>query len=187
MSRVIGHPLFVAAVLAVAPSFAIGAEVVLDHRVETLAGEPYELSELDGKVVLVVNVASRCGMTPQYGPLQELYERYRDRGLVVLGFPCNQFGGQEPGTAEQIEEFCESRYGVTFPMMAKVDVNGGDASPLYAELTSEAATPDDPGAVRWNFEKFLIGRDGTVVKRFRTRVAPDSAEVTAEIEKALGS
>lgn len=165
----------------------MAGESVLDHKVWTLSGEPFDLGDLEGKVVLVVNVASECGATPQYAALQSLYEKYADRGLVVAGFPCNQFGGQEPGSASEIEQFCSTNYRVTFPMFAKIDVNGDDASPLYEELTSAAATPDDPGRVRWNFEKFLIGRDGTVIGRFRTPVEPDSAEVVSAIEEALGS
>ena len=156
----------------------------LDHTVESLAGEKVDLSEYKGKVVLMVNVASQCGATPQYGPLQELYEKHKDEGLVVIGFPCNQFGSQEPGSSQQIAEFCESRYQVDFPMMAKVEVNGADASPVYKALTEQAA---DGGPVRWNFEKFLVGRDGTVVERFRTGTQPTDKEfvsaVKAELEK----
>ena len=158
------------------------APTPLDHTVESLEGKQVDLSEYKGKVVLIVNTASKCGATPQYGPLEALYEKHKDEGLVVVGFPCNQFGSQEPGTAEDIAEFCEKNYGVSFPMMAKVDVNGPDASPVYKELTE---FDKDPGAVRWNFEKFLVGKDGNVVARFRTQTKPDSEEVVSAIQSEL--
>ena len=158
---------------------------VLDHKAQTLAGKEVDLSKYDGKVVLIVNVASRCGATPQYEALQRLHETYKDRGLVVLGFPCNQFGRQEPGTAAEIREFCTANYGVTFDMFSKVDVNGPDASPLYQHLTSEETNPEFAGNVRWNFEKFLISKDGKIVNRFRTGVQPNSDVVIAAIEKEL--
>ncbi|MBW0119224.1 glutathione peroxidase [Pseudonocardia abyssalis] len=155
----------------------------LDTPLSALDGSP--LPSLEGRVVLVVNVASKCGLTPQYTGLEQLQERFGDRGLTVLGVPCNQFGGQEPGTPEEIATFCSATYGVSFPLTEKVDVNGPDRHPLFAELTT---LPDDTGAagdVLWNFEKFLIGTDGTVLRRFRPRTEPGSDEVVAAVEAAL--
>jgi len=143
------------------------------------------LGDLSGKTLLVVNVASKCGLTPQYAALEALHARLADRGFSVVGFPCNQFMGQEPGTAEEIEEFCSTTYGVTFPMFEKIEVNGEGQHPIYNELT---AVPDADGAagdVQWNFEKFLIGPDGAVLARFRPRTVPDDPEVLAAIEKHL--
>lgn len=160
-------------------------ETVLDHEVKTLEGKKVDLSEYKGKVLLVVNVASRCGATPQYSALQGVYNVYKDDGLVVLGFPCNQFGKQEPGSADQIREFCTQNYGVTFPMMAKIDVNGEDASPFYKELTATETKPKKAGPVGWNFEKFLIGKDGNVAARFGTSTEPDDPEVIAAIKAEL--
>ena len=155
---------------------------VLGQTMETLTGQKADLSKYEGKVLLFVNVASQCGATPQYEPLQALYEKYKDKGLVVLGFPCNQFGAQEPGSPEEISSFCKENYGVTFPMFAKIDVNGPDAAPLYKHLTSKAS---DAGPVKWNFEKFLVGRDGNVVARFRTPIQPNDPKVIAAIEREL--
>jgi len=157
----------------------------LSFTMESLAGEKVDLSKYRGKVVLMVNVASECGATPQYGPLQSLYSKYQDKGLVVLGFPCNQFGSQEPGTAAEIQQFCTANYGVTFPMFAKIDVNGDDAAPLYKYLTSKETNPKHAGRVGWNFEKFLIGRDGQIVERFPTPVDPASDDVIEAIEREL--
>jgi glutathione peroxidase len=160
-------------------------EVIYDLEMPRLNGRPESLATYRGKVVLAVNVASKCGFTPQYAGLESLYERYADRGFTVLGFPCNQFGRQEPGSAEQIEEFCRVNYGVTFPIFAKLDVKGADQSPLFAELTQ---TPDDAGkagSVGWNFEKFLIDRQGNVTRRFRSRVKPEDTRVTEAIESLL--
>ena len=159
-------------------------DTVLDHKVETLNGAQTDLAQYRGDVVLIVNVASKCGFTGQYKPLQAAYEKYQGRGFVILGFPCNQFGGQEPGTREQIAAFCEKNYGVSFPLMGKVDVKGEGAIPLYQELTARGAT-DDPGPVKWNFEKFLVGRDGRVIARFRSGVDPDDPAFVAAVEKAL--
>ena len=159
---------------------------VLTGTVTSIDGKPVDLAGYQGKVVLVVNVASRCGYTKQYAKLQELHARYEGRGLVVLGFPCNQFGGQEPGTAEEIKTFCTSKYQVTFPMFGKVDVNGEKAAPLFAALTAADAPVADKGPVKWNFEKFLIGRDGRPVGRFRSKVAPDDPALVSAIEAALG-
>jgi glutathione peroxidase len=156
-----------------------------DTPIAALSGEPLDLEALRGRAVLVVNVASKCGLTPQYTGLEELQQRYADKGFTVLGVPCNQFGGQEPGTAEEIATFCSATYGVTFPLTEKIDVNGDTRHPLYGELT---ATPDAEGAagdVQWNFEKFLLGTDGTVLRRFRPRTEPTSPEVTEAIEAAL--
>ena len=156
-----------------------------DIPVKTLSGEDSSLGALAGKTLLVVNVASKCGLTPQYAALEALHERLADRGFSVVGFPCNQFMGQEPGTAEEIEEFCSTTYGVTFPMFEKIEVNGEGRHPIYDELT---AVPDADGAagdVQWNFEKFLLGPDGTVLARFRPRTVPDDLAVLAAIEKVL--
>lgn len=159
---------------------------LLDTPLATLQGAPTTLRELTGgSPALVVNVASRCGLTPQYTQLEALQKEYAPRGFTVVGVPCNQFAGQEPGTAEEIAEFCSATYGVTFPMTAKVEVNGASAHPLYQRLT---ATPDaggDAGEVQWNFEKFLISEDGEVVGRFRPRVLPDAPEVRSAIEAVL--
>ncbi len=158
---------------------------VLDFSMETLGGEAKKLSDYEGKVILVVNTASKCGLTPQYADLQKLYEQHKDQGLVVLGFPCNQFGGQEPGTAAEISTFCTENYGVTFPMFAKVDVNGDKACDLYKHLTKLETKPAGPGDISWNFEKFLINRNGEVVARFSPRTKPDAEEVSAALKKEL--
>ena len=158
---------------------------IYDAKINTLEGQPADLSEYKGKALLVVNVASRCGLTPQYTALEQLAKAYGQRGLTVIGVPCNQFMGQEPGTAAEIQTFCSTNYGVTFPMLAKTDVNGPDRHPLYAELTN---TPDDSGEagdVQWNFEKFLLAPGGEVVNRFRPRTIPDAPEVIAAIEAVL--
>lgn len=161
------------------------SDTVLDHQVKTLEGKKVDLSDYKGKALLVVNVASRCGATPQYAALQDVYENFKDDGLVVIGFPCNQFGKQEPGSAEDIREFCTANYGVSFPMMAKIDVNGDKADPFYKELTSTETKPKKAGPVGWNFEKFLIGRDGNVAARFGTSTEPDAPEVIEAIKAEL--
>jgi len=153
--------------------------------VKTLSGEDSSLGALAGKTLLVVNVASKCGLTPQYAALEALHARLADRGFSVVGFPCNQFMGQEPGTAEEIEEFCSTTYGVTFPMYEKIEVNGEGRHPIYDELTSVPDADGAAGDVQWNFEKFLLGPDGTVLARFRPRTVPDDPEVLAAIEKHL--
>ncbi len=158
---------------------------VQDIPVNTLSGQPGSLGDLAAKTLLVVNVASKCGLTPQYEGLERLHERFSDRGFSVVGFPCNQFGGQEPGTAEEIAEFCSLTYGVSFPMFEKIEVNGPGRHPIYTELT---AVPDATGAagdIQWNFEKFLVGRDGAILGRFRPRTEPQDAELVAAIEAAL--
>jgi len=156
-----------------------------DFKVKDIEGREQDLGELAGKVVLVVNVASKCGLTPQYDGLQRLYGEYRGRGLEVLGFPCNQFMGQEPGTEAEIQEFCTVQFGVTFPMFSKVEVNGPGQAPLYAWLTAETVGPEEAGDVKWNFGKFLIGKDGKVVARFSPQVEPCSAEIKQAVEDAL--
>ncbi|QDU37285.1 Hydroperoxy fatty acid reductase gpx1 [Maioricimonas rarisocia] len=157
----------------------------LSFKMESLTGDEVDLSKYRGKVVLMVNVASECGATPQYAPLQGLYSKYKDKGLVVLGFPCNQFGSQEPGTSQEIRQFCTANYGVTFPMFAKINVNGEEAAPLYKYLTSKETNPKHAGPIGWNFEKFLIDRDGNVVERFPTPVDPASDDVVEAIEREL--
>lgn len=150
---------------------------------EALDGEPLPLSTFNGKVVLVVNVASKCGLTPQYAALENLYQQYKDKGFSVLGVPCNQFAGQEPGTEQEIREFCSLNYGVTFPLSSKLEVNGPDRHQLYRLLAGEGA--EFPGDITWNFEKFLMGKDGRVLARFSPRTAPDEPSVIQAIEKAL--
>ena len=156
-----------------------------EYDLSALDGTPLDLGDLRRKAVLVVNVASRCGLTPQYTGLEHLQERFAGKGFSVLGVPCNQFGGQEPGTAEEIQTFCSTTYGVTFPMTEKLEVNGEDRHPLYRELTAFADDDGEAGDIQWNFEKFLVGPDGSVVRRFRPRTEPESAEVLEAIEAVL--
>lgn len=158
---------------------------VLNFKMNSLEGKEVDLSKYKGKVILMVNVASRCGATPQYEGLQDLYAKYKDKDFVVLGFPSNQFGKQEPGNSAQIREFCTKNYGVTFPMFEKIDVNGDDAAPLYKYLTSEKTNPGHSGRIGWNFEKFLISKDGQVVERFKTRQSPSMPAFTKAIEAEL--
>jgi len=161
------------------------ARSIYEIELPRLSGKPAKLSEYAGQVVLAVNTASKCGHTPQYSGLQALHDRFAERGFTVLGFPSNQFFNQEPGSAEEIQEFCTINYGVTFPLFSKLDVKGGDQHPLYAILSE---FPDDAGKagnVSWNFEKFLIGRDGRVVRRFRPKVQPEDPTVVAAIESLL--
>jgi glutathione peroxidase len=160
-------------------------KTVYDFTLNTIDGQPAPLGAYKGKVVLLVNVASRCGFTPQYTALESVYEKYKDRGFVIIGIPANNFGSQEPGTNKEIKTFCRSKYSVTFPMMAKVSVKGGDITPLYRFLTDKAAHPQTGGEIQWNFTKFLIGPDGRVITRFDSAITPDSPEVTGAIEKAL--
>ena len=155
-----------------------------DIPLKTIRGADASLADYAGKVLLIVNVASKCGLTPQYEGLEELYRAYRDRGLVVLGFPANEFAGQEPGSNAEIESFCTTNFGVDFPMFEKIVVKGDGLHPLYAELIAQSATPE--ADIAWNFEKFLVGRDGTVIGRFSPRMAPDDAALIAAIESALG-
>ncbi|OBI96402.1 glutathione peroxidase [Mycobacterium asiaticum] len=158
---------------------------IKDIPLTTLDGKPATLAELSSGATLVVNVASKCGLTPQYAGLEKLAKEYGDRGLTVVGVPCNQFMGQEPGTAEEIQTFCSATYGVTFPLLAKTDVNGDDRHPLYAELTKASDADGNAGDIQWNFEKFLVAPDGEVVKRFRPRTEPDAPEVISAIEEVL--
>jgi glutathione peroxidase len=161
------------------------ARSIFEIELPRLDGQPARLSEYEGKVVLAVNVASKCGFTPQYAGLQALNERYSDRGFLVLGFPCNQFFNQEPGNAEKIQEFCSVNYGVTFPLFAKLDVKGDHQHPLYEILSEAADDSGKAGNVKWNFEKFLVGRDGRVVRRFRSKVTPEDPSLIKAIESQL--
>jgi glutathione peroxidase len=155
-----------------------------DIPVHTLSGEPSSLAPYKGKTMLIVNVASKCGLTPQYEGLEKLEKAYENRGFSVVGFPSNQFKGQEPGTAEEIQTFCSTTYGVTFPLFEKIDVNGEDQNPIYAELTSTADAEGYRGDIRWNFEKFLVSPDGSV-QRFAPQVTPDDPTLVAAIESTL--
>lgn len=157
----------------------------LDIEIGALTGGSADLAQYAGKAVLVVNVASKCGLTPQYNGLEKLQERYAERGFTVLGVPCNQFLGQEPGSAEEIAEFCSATYGVTFPLTEKVEVNGEGRHALYERLVDVADAEGHTGDIRWNFEKFLIGRDGEVVARFSPQTEPESDEIVAAVESAL--
>jgi glutathione peroxidase len=157
----------------------------LNFKMKSIDGKEVDLSKYQGKVVLIVNVASKCGNTPQYKGLQELYEKYGKDGFVVLGVPANDFGKQEPGTNEEIAQFCSSKYHVTFPMLAKVSVKGDDMCPLYKYLTTKESNPELNGEIRWNFEKFLIGRSGAVVQRFHPPVKPEADQVVKAIEAEL--
>ena len=158
---------------------------LLKHEMKSLTGKKVDLGKYNGKVLLIVNVASQCGATPQYKPLEALHEKYNKKGLAVLGFPCNQFGEQEPGSDEDVADFCEKNYGVKFDMFSKVDVNGDKAADLFKQLTSKENFEKDAGPVKWNFEKFLISKEGKVVGRFRTDVEPSSEEVVKAIEAEL--
>src|SRR5580658_8596498 len=160
------------------------ASSIYEFTLPSIDGKPLPLANFKGKVVLVVNVASRCGFTPQYSALESTYEKYKDQGFVILGFPANNFGKQEPGTNQEIKTFCQTKYSVTFPMYAKVSVKGDDQTPLYAYLTTQA-NPAAAGEIKWNFTKFLVDRNGNVVKRFEPDVTPDSPEVIAAIETTL--
>jgi glutathione peroxidase len=158
---------------------------IYDHAIAPLMGSGNALDEVKGKVSLVVNVASRCGLTPQYEALQAIHGRFADNGFSVIGVPCNQFLGQEPGTAEEIKEFCDTRFNVTFPLTTKVDVNGDHQHPLYRQLNESSDGEGYSGDIRWNFEKFVVDRSGKVVARFHPKTAPDAPEVVAAIESAL--
>jgi glutathione peroxidase len=158
---------------------------IYDAKVDALDGSPAALDDYRGKAVLIVNVASQCGLTPQYAGLQQLHEQYADKGFAVLGFPCNQFGAQEPGSPDEIAGFCETSYGVTFPLFEKIDVNGEARHPLYEELTAYADDEGEGGDIQWNFEKFLISRDGEVVRRFRPMTAPEDPALVSAVEEQL--
>ncbi len=156
-----------------------------DFSTSSLSGEPVARADFAGKAVLGVNVASACGLTPHYAGLEALQQRYADQGFSVIGFPCNQFGGQEPGSPEAIATFCSTTYGVTFPLMAKTDVNGDARHPLFAWLCGEASGPEGKGDIRWNFTKFVVGRDGALVARFGPTTTPEDPALVAAIERAL--
>ena len=158
---------------------------VYDFTLNDIDGKPVALSGFRGKVLLLVNVASHCGFTPQYEGLEKLFEQYQERGLVVLGFPANNFLGQEPGTEAEIKQFCTTRYHVSFPLFAKISVKGSDQHPLYKFLMSKESNPAFAGAITWNFNKFLVGRDGKILARFGSRITPADTNLVAAIEKAL--
>jgi len=158
---------------------------IYDTDINALDGSPLDLHTLQGRAVLIVNVASKCGLTPQYAGLEDLQKRYGDKGFTVLGVPCNQFAGQEPGSAEDIQTFCSTTYGVTFPMTEKIEVNGSGRHPLYEQLTVVPDADGETGDVKWNFEKFLVAPEGDIVARFRPTVVPEDEAVTKAIEAAL--
>jgi len=164
---------------------AFAASSLYDFTMPALNGSPTPLAGFKGKVVLVVNVASKCGYTPQYEGLQALYVKYKDQGFVIAGFPANNFGGQEPGTNEEIGAFCKSKYGVTFPMFSKISVKGADKAPLYQYLTDKSANPKTGGEIEWNFTKFLVDRNGKVIQRFEPAVEPQSKELLSAVESML--
>ena len=171
-------------VILIMSASLFAASSIYDFTLPSIDSKPAPLSNYKGKVILLVNVASRCGFTPQYTALESSYEKYKDQGFVILGFPANNFGSQEPGTNQEIKTFCQSKYSVTFPMYGKVSVKGDDQTPLYSYLTKEA-NPAVKGDIKWNFTKFLVDRNGKVVARFEPDVTPDAPQVTAEIEKLL--
>ena len=177
--------ILLAAILALQVASARAADSIYDIPLKDIDGKATSLKPYQGKALLIVNVASRCGFTPQYTALEALYQKYKDRGLVVLGFPCNQFGGQEPGTDPEIKQFCTSKYNVTFPMFDKIEVNGPNRHPLYVQLAGKDSP--FPGNIGWNFTKFLVGPDGKILKRFNSPVKPDSPEVIQAIESALAT
>jgi len=162
-------------------------KTMYDFTLNSIDGQPAPLAAHKGKVVLLVNVASKCGYTPQYSALESTYEKYKDRGFVIVGIPANNFGAQEPGSNQEIKTFCSSKFHVTFPMMAKVSVKGDDITPLYQFLTDKSSHPQSGGEIKWNFTKFLIGPDGRVIARFEPEITPDSPQVTSAIEEALAS
>ena len=166
-------------------TLATHAEPIYDIKLKDIDGKDTTLAAYKGKAVLIVNVASKCGYTKQYTGLEALYEKYKGQGFAVLGFPCNQFGGQEPGTNEEIKQFCSSKYNVTFPMYDKIEVNGANRHPLYVALAGKDSPY--PGDIKWNFNKFLVGKDGKIVKRFDSGVKPESEEMAKAIEAALAA
>ena len=178
---------FLAILLLCAASAMAAETTVYDFTMNSIDGQPVPFANFKGKVMLLVNVASRCGFTPQYTALESIYEKYKGRGFVIAGVPANNFGGQEPGSNQEIKTFCTANYNVTFPMMSKVSVKGSDITPLYKFLTDKHANPKTGGEIQWNFTKFLIGSDGRVIARFESEVTPDSPEVISAIEKALAS
>jgi glutathione peroxidase len=173
-----------------AAGFAVGAQIqsaasIYDYKLTSIDMEPVPLSQYQGKVVMLVNVASRCGYTPQYAGLEALYRKYKDQGFVIVGVPANNFGQQEPGTNSEIKTFCKRKYDVTFPMMSKVSVAGNDIAPLYAYLTDKNTNPETGGEIKWNFTKFLIGKDGKILARFEPNVTPEDPALVNAIESAL--
>jgi len=170
-----------------AATLVAAEKTVHDFTLNSIDGQPAPLAAYKGKVVLLVNVASKCGFTPQYSALESTYEKYKERGFVIVGVPANNFGAQEPGSNQEIKTFCSSKYHVTFPMMAKVSVKGDDITPLYQFLTDKSSNPQSGGEIKWNFTKFLIGPDGRVITRFEPEITPDSPQVTSAIEEALAS
>ncbi len=178
--------LVLALLVACCGSLAAESKSIYDFTMKSIDGQPVSLGSYSGKVVLLVNVASKCGFTPQYAGLEAVYEKYKDRGLVIVGIPANNFGSQEPGTNDEIKKFCSNKYNVTFPMMSKVSVLGDDKTPLYSFLTAADTNPQFAGDIKWNFTKFLFDRSGKPVARFEPNVTPDSPQVTAAIEAALG-
>src|SRR5882724_6004942 len=178
-------PISFLAALLVMQTIALHAGSIHDIAIKDMDGKDTSLNAYKGKVLLVVNVASKCGLTPQYKGLESIHEKYKDKGFTVLGFPCNQFAGQETRTNEEIKQFCSSKYNVTFPLFDKIDVNGPNRHPLYVALAGKDSPY--PGDIKWNFGKFLIGRDGKILKRFEPRTAPDSPEVIQAIETALAA
>jgi glutathione peroxidase len=177
--------ILLAAILIFQVISAYAAESIYDISLKDIDGKNISLKPYQGKVLLIVNVASKCGFTPQYTALEALYQKYKDRGLVVFGFPCNQFAHQEPGTDVEIKQFCSSKYNVTFPMFDKIEVNGANRHPLYVLLAGKESP--FAGNIGWNFTKFLVGRDGKILKRFESKVKPDSPEVIQAIESALAA
>jgi len=171
---------------AILASTMSAATPLYNFKMDSIDNKPVSLGEYQGKVLLMVNVASQCGYTPQYTSLESLYEKYRDRGLVVMGFPANNFGAQEPGSNEEIKTFCSRKFAVKFPMFSKISVKGSDEAPLYQYLTKQA-NPAATGDIKWNFTKFLVDRQGNVIARFEPNVTPDSPEVTSAVEKALSA
>lgn len=178
-------PLIKFALTLVVAMTAFAANSIQDIQLQDIDGKPTSLKAYNGKVVLVVNVASKCGLTPQYEALEALYRKYKGQGLVIVGFPCNDFAGQEPGTSEEIKTFCSTKYNVTFPLMGKLHVKGPDQHPLYSALTGKEAK--FPGDIEWNFGKFVVGRNGEVLQRFKPQTKPDDATVIAAIESALAA
>ena len=172
-------------IMMTASSFA--ASNLYNFTLASIDGKPMPLADFKGKVILLVNVASQCGYTPQYTALEAMYNKYKDQGFVILGFPANNFGAQEPGTNDEIKTFCTRKYSVTFPLYSKVSVKGGDKDALYQFLTDKSANPQTGGDIKWNFTKFLIGPDGRVITRFEPDVTPDAPQVTAAVEKALAT
>lgn len=170
---------------AFAAASLLAASSIYDFTMNSITGQPVPLSQYKGKVVMVVNVASKCGFTPQYKGLEAVYKKYESKGLVILGFPANNFGSQEPGTNAEIQSFCSRTYSVTFPMFSKISVKGSDQAPLYQYLTDKSKNPATGGDIGWNFTKFVIGRDGKIVARFDSSVEPESPEITKAIESAL--